>query len=179
MSNEHWHLCAILANVEDLFRFVIVRIEINFRLAKDCALASHHVVTVDGCWRGETGEGIEGLSVSSFAAKTTCRAQSRKLNLAYQISFGAIDLHLSVSVFQVTGYEHMVNKGDALQCLGCFRHNRFPVLSFRKSNVDRYDLTSSRRKVRLKPEEWSIIANKVVGGIKVVKQFNDLRIPCP
>ena len=108
MSNKHRNLSAVFARVENLLRFEVRWIEIDFGLAKDGAFASHHVVAIDGCWRSEPGKCVKRFFIFRFASEACRCAQPGKLNLANKLSVGVVNLYLSVRVLQVVCYEHVV-----------------------------------------------------------------------
>ena len=77
---------AVFALVKDLLGFVIARIEIDFRLSEDRALASLHVVTINGPRRGEAGESVKGLSVFALAVEADHRPDAWQIDLARKLS---------------------------------------------------------------------------------------------
>src|SRR5207247_2826382 len=103
-------------------------------------------------------------------------AERRKLNFAHKASFKVVNLHLRVRVFQIIGYEHVIDHGNALQGLLRLRHKDFPVFPLWMSNIDRNNLATCSFEVSLKPEDVSFVTHEGVGSVKIVEQFDYLGV---
>ncbi len=124
VRDEHRHFRSVFARVENLLRFVVGRIEIDFRLAEDSALAGRQVVTIDRGRRSETGERVERFFVRGFAAETVGGADARKRDFVHQLACRVVDLYLRVRVLQVVEDEFVVNERGRLEVFLCLRERR-------------------------------------------------------
>src|SRR6185436_15531481 len=52
-----------------------------------------------------------------------------------------------------------------------FGNNNFPVRALRLANVDGDYFSARRVDIGLDPEDWSIVVDQVVSGVKVVQQL--------
>src|SRR5262249_29284572 len=140
--DEHRHARPVFAVVEDLFGFVTARVEIDFRLAVDLALAGLHVVTINGRRRGETGEGVKRLAVFTLPAETVGRAHAGQFDFARELPVKIEELDLRARVFQIRRDEMVSDHAHAIERLRRLRHKLFPTAVFRFARVDRDDATS-------------------------------------
>src|SRR5204862_6367094 len=79
VRDEHRHAGAVFAGVEDLFGFVISRIEVHLRLAKDSALTRSEVVAIDQSRRDKAAVRVERLIVFVPAREAERVATARQL----------------------------------------------------------------------------------------------------
>jgi hypothetical protein len=96
--------------VENLLRFIVSRIEVDFGLAEDRALAGRHVVAINRRWRSKTSERVKGFFIARLTAKTFGRTNSRKRNFTQKLATSVVNLDLRVSVFQIVENELVINE---------------------------------------------------------------------
>src|SRR5262249_33958626 len=105
VRDEHRHTRAVLAVVENLFGFIIARVEIDLRLAINLALAGLDVVAINGCRRGEAGESVKGFGVFALPAEPSGRADAWQFDFADELTVQVEELDLRSRVFQIRSDE--------------------------------------------------------------------------
>ena len=101
VRDEHRHAGAVFARVEDLFGFVISRIEIHLRLAKHSALTRSEVVAIDQSRRDKAAVSVERLIVFAPASEAERVADARQLQLTHKRSLQIVEFDQSMCVFAV------------------------------------------------------------------------------
>ncbi len=117
MCQEHWHFGAVLACVENLFDFMSLRIEFDFRTSKEFALARFHVVAISARRRRKARKRVESFGVIGTSTKTACCADARKINVADKRSIKGEYLHHRRCVFQVRRNQLMIHDAQTVERL--------------------------------------------------------------
>ena len=132
VDDKHRHGCSVFAFVFDLFDFVIIPVDIDFRLAEKFTFARFHIVTVN-CWRCVVARiAIKSFCFVTLSAKTSRRTDSRKFYFADKFSFEVVNSELRVSVFQIIQDKLVVDKINALQSFSRFGNEVAPFSQFRQ-----------------------------------------------
>ena len=101
MRNEDRHLGAILAGVELLLDDIFAGVELHLGLFVELVLASDEVIAVNARRRREAGEGVERLSIGSFATEATRRANARQWNVANELTFRRVAFDGGFRILQI------------------------------------------------------------------------------
>ncbi len=176
VREEHRHARAVLAAIEHLRRFVVGRIEIDFRLAEHSARPGAKIVMVDRARNGEAGEGIKRLRIQPFAAESAGAADAGQLEAARRRPLAIKYFHFGVRVFQIRRDELIVDRVGALQPVAAFGNDLAPVAAGRLADVDRDDASARGVEIRAEIKNRPDVVDERVVRVKLVEQFDHGRV---
>ena len=174
VRDEHRHLGAVLAPVEHLPGDEVGGVEIDFRPAKNRALARLDVVTKDHSRNGETGIGVESLGIVGLSSEPAGRTHAGKLNRSHESATRVKHLDPRNGVLEVRRNEPAADKAYRSERVRTLGYDFFPVIPFGPGDVDRDHAVARGVQIGAKPEDRAVMSDEAIGGFKLSNQFDDL-----
>ncbi len=115
MDQEHRDRCAVLALIDHLRLFEIIRIELQVDSKKDITCARGDIVEEDRTRVNKRGIGVKQLIVISFSGKSTGSAKSRKMDFRFAGAIRLISKDPGCGIVQITGKQIATTGGHAFQ----------------------------------------------------------------
>src|SRR6266478_2080360 len=171
-GEEHRHARAVLARVEDLPRFVEVRIKVDLRPAEHLAPPAGGLVPVDRAGLREAGERIEGLRVRTLAPEAADRADSRQDQLPERRAVQREYSDPALRVLQIRGDERVVDGADGDERIFCLGYDLLPLGALRPRDVDGDDPAPGSAQVRLEPEPRAVVVDERVFRVELHEQLD-------
>ena len=168
VREEHGDVGAVLAGVEDLSSFIVVRVELHGGRLKNGRCFRLQVVPVDGRRVGEGGERVEHLGFVLPAADAGHRTEGRQRD--FPVDRSALLVHPDdfVGVVHVDRDELVVDDADTREDVGLLGNDLLPVGALRTADVDGDDPELGCVQVGLKIEDGSVVVDEVVAGVEIV-----------
>ncbi|MBC8115845.1 MAG: S9 family peptidase, partial [Candidatus Saccharimonas sp.] len=168
--DEHRHLRAILAGVEDLLDEVVVGIELHLGLSQQRAVTRQQIEAEDRRRRREAGERIKGLRVIPLAAETRGRADAGERNLTHEFAVDGVQLDLRLRILQIRQDELVADKVRVDERLDGLRDHLAHRRRF--ADVDRDDPLPRRFEVRHEIKHRPVVADERVLIVKILDQVD-------